>query len=191
MGLALIDWNPRVGIKGLMCILLPRALAFRISGRSSCIRKNHIHNFTDLQSRKKHLRRDLRFYLKHIPSKVAIIHDNLFVEVLRPYTTTDTDNVEHRVVYSIAKPVPLLAVQDNENNERSIISCGSCPASMTSMESSDMLKNSLASSFAHRSREHSFSSGDFGSTSKQEKSGQKASCNFKLVQNHIVFIFDS
>ncbi|CAL5384613.1 unnamed protein product [Camellia sinensis] len=118
----------------------------------------------------RHLRRDLRFYLKQIPSKVAIIHDNLFVKVLRPYTTTDTDNVEHRVVYSISKPVPLLAVQENENNERSIISCRSFPTSISSMESSDMLKNSLASSFAHRSREHSFSSGDFGSTSKQEKS---------------------
>ncbi|CAL5384609.1 unnamed protein product [Camellia sinensis] len=119
---------------------------------------------------KGHLRQDLRFYLKQIPSKVAIIHDNLFVEVLRPYTTTDTNNVEHRVVYSISKPVPLLAVQENENNERSIISCRSFPTSISSMESSDMLKNSLASSFAHRSREHSFSSGDFGSTSKQEKS---------------------
>ncbi|CAL5384615.1 unnamed protein product [Camellia sinensis] len=66
-----------------------------------------------------HLRRDLRFYLQQISSKVALIHDNLSVEVLRPYATTDTDNVEHIVVYSISKPVPLSAVQDNENNERS------------------------------------------------------------------------
>ncbi|KAI8014633.1 hypothetical protein LOK49_LG05G02562 [Camellia lanceoleosa] len=62
---------------------------------------------------------DLRFYLQQISSKVALIHDNLSVEVLRPYATTDMDNVEHIVVYSISKPVPLSAVQDNENNERS------------------------------------------------------------------------
>lgn len=117
---------------------------------------------------------------------MAIIHDNLFVEVLRPYTTTDTDNVEHRVVYSISKPVPLLAVQENENNERSIISCRSFPASMTSMESSDMLKNSLASSFAHRSRERSFSSGDFGSTSKQEKSGGNMKVENKFATPPII-----
>ncbi|XP_028060019.1 uncharacterized protein LOC114263644 isoform X3 [Camellia sinensis] len=118
----------------------------------------------------RHLRRDLRFYLKQISSKVALIHDNLSVEVFRSYTTTRTDNVERRVVYSISKPVPLSAVQDNENNEQSVISCRSCSASMTSSKSSAILENNLTSSFTHRSREHHFSSGDLGSTSKQEKS---------------------
>ncbi|CAL5333090.1 unnamed protein product [Camellia sinensis] len=118
----------------------------------------------------RHLRRDLRFYLKQISSKMALIHDNLSVEVFRSYTTTRTDNVERRVVYSISKPVPLSAVQDNENNEQSVISCRSCSASMTSSKSSAILENNLTSSFTHRSREHHFSSGNLGSTSKQEKS---------------------
>ncbi|XP_028060022.1 uncharacterized protein LOC114263644 isoform X6 [Camellia sinensis] len=107
----------------------------------------------------------------------------------RSYTTTRTDNVERRVVYSISKPVPLSAVQDNENNEQSVISCRSCSASMTSSKSSAILENNLTSSFTHRSREHHFSSGDLGSTSKQEKSGQKASCDFKLVKkSYCVYI---
>ncbi|THF97892.1 hypothetical protein TEA_021902 [Camellia sinensis var. sinensis] len=84
-----------------------------------------------------HLRRDLSFYLKQISSKVALIRDNLSVEVLRPHTTIDTGNVEHRVVYSISKLVPLSAVQDNENNEQSVIFCRSCSASMTSLKSSN------------------------------------------------------
>ncbi|KAL7262971.1 hypothetical protein ACSBR1_001188 [Camellia fascicularis] len=137
----------------------------------------------------RHLRRDLRFYLKQISSKVALIHDNLSVEVFRSYTTTRADNVERRVVYSISKPVPLSAVQDNENNEQSVISCRSCSASMTPSKSSAILENNLTSSFTHRSREHHFSSGDLGSTSKQEKSGQKASCDFKLVKkSYCVYI---
>ncbi|XP_028060021.1 uncharacterized protein LOC114263644 isoform X5 [Camellia sinensis] len=108
---------------------------------------------------------------------------------VRSYTTTRTDNVERRVVYSISKPVPLSAVQDNENNEQSVISCRSCSASMTSSKSSAILENNLTSSFTHRSREHHFSSGDLGSTSKQEKSGQKASCDFKLVKkSYCVYI---
>ncbi|KAA8538342.1 hypothetical protein F0562_027835 [Nyssa sinensis] len=120
----------------------------------------------------RHLRRELRYYLKQIPCKVALILDNLSVEVLRPYTTADTDNVEHKLFFSMSKPVPLSAVQDKENIEQSVISIRSYAASISSLESSDMLNSNLASSFTYRSREHSFpSSDDFGSNSKQVKSG--------------------
>uniref|UniRef100_A0A5B6YNP9 Protein kinase domain-containing protein n=1 Tax=Davidia involucrata TaxID=16924 RepID=A0A5B6YNP9_DAVIN len=121
----------------------------------------------------RHLRRDLRFYLKQIPCKVALIQDNLSVEVLRPYNTADTDNIEHNLFFSMSNPVPLSTGQDKENIEQSVTSCGSYPASISSLESSDMLKNNLASSFTYRSQEHSFSArDDSGSNSKQEKSGR-------------------
>ncbi|XP_039170480.1 probable serine/threonine-protein kinase PBL23 [Eucalyptus grandis] len=53
----------------------------------------------------RHLRRDLRFYLKQIPCKVAIIQDSLSVDVLRPETAIDTDSMEHKSFYSITKSV--------------------------------------------------------------------------------------
>ncbi|XP_059631686.1 probable serine/threonine-protein kinase PBL5 [Cornus florida] len=119
----------------------------------------------------RHLRRDLRFYLKQIPCKLALVQDNLSVEVLRPHTTTDTDNIEHKLFLSLSKPVPLSAGQDNMSIEQSVVSCRSYNASISSLENSDMSKTNLASSFKYRSRENSFSSfDDFGSTSKHEKS---------------------
>ncbi|KAA8546488.1 hypothetical protein F0562_002773 [Nyssa sinensis] len=120
----------------------------------------------------RHLRRELRFYLKQIPCKVALIQDNFSVEVLRPNTTADTDNIEHKLFFSMSKPVPLSAGQDKENIEQSVMSCRSGPASI-SLESSDLPKSNLASSFMYKSGEHSFPShDDFGSSSKQEKSGR-------------------
>ncbi|GFS37576.1 hypothetical protein Acr_00g0052840 [Actinidia rufa] len=118
----------------------------------------------------RYLTRDLRFYLKQIPSKVAVIEDNFSVKVLRPHPTTNTDNVEFKLAFSMSKPVPTSAAQDNETVNQSVVTCGSCPgASMDSLDS-DMLKNNLASSL-YRSRENSFSSSDLGSSSKQEKPG--------------------
>lgn len=119
----------------------------------------------------RHLRRDLQYYLKHIPCKVAVVLDNLTVEVLRPYTTAEKENVEHEVVFSMSKPVPLSSSQNNEEIQQSVISCASHSASISSLESSDMLKSNSVSSFFDRSLDHSFSSkDDYSSTSKQEKS---------------------
>ncbi|XP_004292627.1 PREDICTED: proline-rich receptor-like protein kinase PERK13-like [Fragaria vesca subsp. vesca] len=61
----------------------------------------------------RHIRRDLRFYLKQIPCKVALIQDSLAVEVLRLHTTDDTDTIEHKTFFSLSKPVPLSISQAN------------------------------------------------------------------------------
>ncbi|CAK9187709.1 unnamed protein product [Ilex paraguariensis] len=135
----------------------------------------------------RHFRRDFRFYLKQIPCKIAFIQDNLSVEVLRSHNSTDTDNIEHKLVFSKSKPVPLLAVQDNENNEQSVISCGSFSASMSSMESSDVLKSNLPSSFMQRPREYSFLSHvDIASISKQDKSGRQTKGENKYISSPIL-----
>ncbi|KAJ7965456.1 Receptor-like kinase [Quillaja saponaria] len=94
----------------------------------------------------RHLRRDLRFYSKQIPCKVALIQDS-FSRPVRPSNCPDRENIEH-----------------------SVISCKSYSLSMSSYESSDMLKSNLKPSSAYRSREKS-SSLHIGSSSKQEKSG--------------------
>ncbi|XP_057785874.1 serine/threonine-protein kinase CDG1-like isoform X2 [Salvia miltiorrhiza] len=118
----------------------------------------------------RHLRKDLRFYLRHIPCKVALVLDNLSVEVLRPYSSNKAiEYVEDKLFYSLSKPVPLLPIHDNENNEQSVISF-SYHASMYSLESSDMAKN-LVPSLASNSKEHRSSSrDDFGSNPRLEKS---------------------
>ena len=99
-----------------------------------------------------------------------MIEDNMSVKVLRPHPTTNIDNVEFKLAFSMSMPVPTATAQDNETVNQSVVTCGSCPgASMDSLES-DMLKNNLASSL-YRSREHSFPSSYLASSSKQEKPG--------------------
>ncbi|XAR49610.1 Non-specific serine/threonine protein kinase [Bertholletia excelsa] len=117
----------------------------------------------------RHLRKDLRFYLRQIPSKVALIQDDLSVEVLKHYLSPDIDTVEHTVAFSISKPVPLTATQDNKNPEQSVMDCKSFSGSISSTESSDMLKCNVALS-TFRPWEHR-SLFDQGSASNQEKAG--------------------
>lgn len=121
----------------------------------------------------RHLRRDLQFYLKHMPCKVAVVLDNLTVEVLRPYTTVDKDNMEVEVVYSLSKTVPLSSALDIEHSQQSVISFASYSASIASSESSDLLKSNSSSSLFYRSLEHLFPSNYvYVSTPMQQKSGQ-------------------
>lgn len=123
----------------------------------------------------RHLRRDLQFYLKHIPCKVAVVLDNLTVEVLRPYTTADKDNTEHEVVYSMSKSVPLPSALDNEHNQQPVISCASYSATITSLESSELLQSNSLSSLPYRSLEHIFPSNyDYISTHMQHRSGRQS-----------------
>ncbi|KAF8404350.1 hypothetical protein HHK36_009233 [Tetracentron sinense] len=121
----------------------------------------------------RHLRRDLKFYLKQIPCKVALIQDSLTVEVMRPFTTNDTDVSEQKLFYSLCKPVQRLNVEDSVNNDQFIISCGSYSPSISSQESFDTFKRDLTSSSTSKSQEHNlYGYGNTGSSSKQEKSGR-------------------
>ncbi|KAK6114955.1 hypothetical protein DH2020_007224 [Rehmannia glutinosa] len=119
----------------------------------------------------RHLRKELRFYLKHIPCKVALVLDNFSLEVLRPYYSDKaTDNIEHKLYYSLSKLVPILPVEYNANNEQSFVS-PSYRGSMSSRESSDSEKSSFASSVTSKSKEQSFYSPDeFGLYLQMEKS---------------------
>ncbi|KAG8633234.1 hypothetical protein MANES_18G084900v8 [Manihot esculenta] len=118
----------------------------------------------------RHLRRDLKFYLKQIPSKLALIHDNLSVELKRPHFANETDPIEQKPFYSMSKPVPLLNRQGGENEGQCVISCRSFSLSINSLESSDMHSSSSLPSSSYGSREHSFLL-DFGASSKQHKAG--------------------
>ncbi|XP_062023779.1 probable serine/threonine-protein kinase PBL3 [Rosa rugosa] len=117
----------------------------------------------------RHIRRDLSFYLKQIPCKVALIQDSLAVEVLRPHTTDDTDTIEHKTFFSLSKPVPLSIFQATGNYEQSIITCSGYSLSV-GLESSEMPKSNLTPSSTYQPREYG-SSLDIGTSSKNENSG--------------------
>lgn len=124
----------------------------------------------------------MRFYLKHIPCKVAIVLDNFLLEILRhDHFNKEIDHIEDTHFYSLSKPVPLPPVSDNDNNEQSVATIG-YHGSMTSMESSDMAKSSLLSSFTSNSKEHSIVSQDeLWSNPMQEESGQRIYIYFKIL----------
>lgn len=98
------------------------------------------------------LRKDLKFYLKQIPCKVAFIQDSLSVEVLRNKTVTNADVTEQKFSYSVRKAVELPAdVHDSNNDHESLVSYGSCVGSTSSQDGSD-------NSFIYSSTDHSSSS---------------------------------
>ncbi|CAK7346869.1 unnamed protein product [Dovyalis caffra] len=119
----------------------------------------------------RHLRKDLRFYLKQIPCKVALIQDNLSVVIEKPHTTAETDVIEQKLFYSMSRPVPILSSPTNESYGLSVVSCRSY--SFNSHESSDMHAGLLPSS-SYKSHEHK-NFLDFGSSSEQEKSAPSSS----------------
>ncbi|KAF5467836.1 hypothetical protein F2P56_012048 [Juglans regia] len=118
----------------------------------------------------RHLRRDLRFYLKQISSKVALIQDSFSAEIWRPHSTSDTDDIEHRLFYSMTKAVTLSNGPGSENMEQSEISCRGYPLSYYSLESSIMSKSNMIPSSSYKSKEHK-SSLQYGPSYKLENSG--------------------
>ncbi|KAF3962760.1 hypothetical protein CMV_012769 [Castanea mollissima] len=143
----------------------------------------------------RHLRRDLKFYLKRISSKVSLIHDSLSVEVLRSHATFATYDVERpRLSYSMSKSVLLSNspdyfscrsslssnYQDSEDIEQSVISYSSYPLSISSQDNSLLHKSNLVPSSSYRSQGHR-SSLDFVRNYEQEKS--EDSRNYSTAQH--------
>ncbi|KAK4340943.1 hypothetical protein RND71_039444 [Anisodus tanguticus] len=111
----------------------------------------------------RHLRRDLTYYLKHIPCKVALIGDNLFVKVVRPYSIVDADNIEHKLYFSMSKHVPLAPPPTAENTEQSFVSINYSG----SVESSEITETE---SVMYSQLENSTSLDDFSAITMQERS---------------------
>ncbi|XP_021902601.1 serine/threonine-protein kinase CDG1-like isoform X1 [Carica papaya] len=134
----------------------------------------------------RHLRRDLRFYLKQIPSRVAWIQDSLIVQILRAQVTNETDPIDHKAFYSMSKPVPVLLSQGSANQEQSVISVGNYSLSIGSLESSDMHKSIIHQPMSSsKSREHTHLS-DFANSHKQEKSDIRGDHEYSFASNNIL-----
>ncbi|XP_051139041.1 serine/threonine-protein kinase CDG1-like isoform X2 [Andrographis paniculata] len=117
----------------------------------------------------RHLRRELRYYIKHIRCKVALVLDNLTLEILRSSNTNkEIDYIEDKVYYSLSKSVPPQPVSDNENKEQSSISV-SYNAPMVSIDSN------FPTSFTYQAKDHTVpSQNGLPRNLKKEDSGNYA-----------------
>lgn len=116
----------------------------------------------------------MRFYLKQIPCKIAIVLDNLSLDCVRPYPAADTDAIDHKLFISMSKNVPLPTSID-ENGEQCVVSLRSYSASMGSLKSSDVLKSNFLPAFTYTLKDQSSSSeNELGPISKQDKAGMLA-----------------
>lgn len=120
----------------------------------------------------RHLKKELRFYLKHIPCKVALTLDNFSLRILRPsYSDKATAAVvEHEVFYSLSKLVPLIPAEYNPSNDQSIIS-PLYRVSTSSRGSSGSDKSSFASLLTSKSKDQHIFSPEFVSNSHPKKPG--------------------
>ncbi|KAJ0025054.1 hypothetical protein Pint_08040 [Pistacia integerrima] len=118
----------------------------------------------------RHLRRDQGFYLRQIPSKLALIQDSFGVEILRSKTTNETDAlIEHKLFNSMSKSVPQPNTQPAENADQQSIS-----SIKSYLQIHRSLDSDLMSSSIYDSREH-YCPSDSGAHSEQEKSGPQLS----------------
>ncbi|XP_047959504.1 receptor-like cytosolic serine/threonine-protein kinase RBK1 [Salvia hispanica] len=72
----------------------------------------------------RHLRKEIKFYLNKIPSKVAQTLDNFSLKILRSfYSVKATANVEPELFYSLSKLVPVIVPSEyTPSNDHSLIS---------------------------------------------------------------------
>ncbi|KAL5075639.1 hypothetical protein RYX36_014623 [Vicia faba] len=112
----------------------------------------------------RHLRRDMRYHLNKIPCKVALVKDDLSVDIWRSHNAHDTNVTATKPVFSLSKFVSLSDCHSVQEIEQSIVSCKSYPHSLASSDSSGTIKSYSTHSYSNSSL-HS------GSSSKHERSG--------------------
>ncbi|KAL0365925.1 UNVERIFIED_CONTAM: Proline-rich receptor-like protein kinase PERK14 [Sesamum radiatum] len=158
------------------------------------IKKVVVQEIVDLNSTwaiiDRHLRKELRFYLQHIPCKVAHVVDNLRLQVLRSSRVDkSTETIKNKLVYSLSKPISPPPPPDNESDKQSVVSV---PAN--SPRSSDISKSGMmSSSTAHPEEPRNvFDSNDHQETSagsqpelenKHDESPEKIQKE-RSLQNH-------
>lgn len=103
-----------------------------------------------------------------IPCKIGMVKDDFSLEDWRSHHSQELVVAEHKPVYCLSN---IVSLSEFHGMEHSIISCRGYPSSVVSSDSSDLLKSNIKHSCANMSRDY-VSSSDFGSSSRQEKSGQ-------------------
>ncbi|XVF39190.1 hypothetical protein PTKIN_Ptkin01aG0015600 [Pterospermum kingtungense] len=109
----------------------------------------------------RHFRKEQRLYLNQIPSKIAFVDDTLNVDVSRNHRISETDTIEHKMFYSISKPVaPISSFHISTEEYQSEMSIRSYTLTMSS---SDNSKSS------HSMPSYTYIRSGFGSSSKLER----------------------
>nr|XP_018682586.1 PREDICTED: calcium/calmodulin-regulated receptor-like kinase 1 isoform X3 [Musa acuminata subsp. malaccensis] len=131
----------------------------------------------------RHLRRDLKFYMKHISCKVALISDNLSIEVPKPFVTNSSSKgILEQKFYSVWKTIqPSSNIQEdnqqeNQTNLSSLMYSADYYAPVTAQDCSNALKpkSSMISSSPGRSWDYSILASDTTvSSSKQSGTSSK------------------
>ncbi|URE09758.1 STYKc [Musa troglodytarum] len=153
----------------------------------------------------RHLRRDLKFYMKHISCKVALISDNLSIEVPKPsVTNSSSKGILEQKFYSVWKTIQPSSNMQEDNQQESQTNLSSLMysadhyASVTAQDCSSAFKSksNMISSSPGRSRDYSiFTSDRTVSSSKQagmsSKEHRSLSCAKVLDgNNENVFQYD-
>jgi len=110
-----------------------------------------------------------------LPCKVALLKDDLSLEILKSHYTQDTKVTATKFVFSLSKFVSLSDCHSIEDIEHSIVSYKSYPHSIVSSDTSGTIRSFTKHSSGNRSRDYNFVS-EFGSSSKQERSGDQEAC---------------
>ncbi|WOL12313.1 calcium/calmodulin-regulated receptor-like kinase 1 isoform X5 [Canna indica] len=153
----------------------------------------------------RHLRRDLKFYLKHLSCKVASIDDSLCVHVKKHFVTNASNKgiLDQKLFYSVWKVIqPSSDVHENDKepnktNVRSLISFADYYASMISQDYYNALKLSTTSSSTSRTQDSSLSTFD-GTVSSSKQAWMSSSEHRSLSStqalgssNDTLFEYDS
>ncbi|KAG6489486.1 hypothetical protein ZIOFF_050756 [Zingiber officinale] len=139
----------------------------------------------------RHLRRDMKFYMKHITCKVASVSDNLFVAVPKPFVTnaSSKETVEQKL-FSVSRSVqPSSNMEEDdknigEANVRSLVSFSDYYSSITSQDYSNAFKLSMLSSSKSRFEDSSIMPFDGVATSGKQiaiSEGEKAFLFFSYI----------
>jgi len=104
-----------------------------------------------------------------LPCKVALVKDDLSLDIWKSHSTDDTKVTASKFVFSLSKFVSLADCHCIEDIEPSIVSCKSYPHSIVSSDTGTIRSYTKQSS-ANRSRDYNAVS-EFGSSSKHERSG--------------------
>ncbi|RWW31530.1 hypothetical protein GW17_00003842 [Ensete ventricosum] len=153
----------------------------------------------------RHLRRDLKFYMKHISCKVALISDDLSIEVPKPFVTNSSSKgILEQKFYSVWKTIqPSSNMQEDNQQESqtklsSLMQSADYYASVTAQDCSNAFKSkpNMISSSPGRSLDYSILASDTTvSSSKQagmsSKEHRSLSCAKVLDgNNENVFQYD-
>lgn len=144
----------------------------------------------------RHLRRDMKFYMKHISCKVASVSDNLFVDVPKPFVTnaSSKETVEQKL-FSFSRSVqPNSNMEEDdknigEANVRSLVSLSDYYSSITSQDYSDAFKLSMSSTSKSRFEDSSIMAID-GVVSSGKQIAISERENIYLLFSHVcIYIY--